>query len=162
MKKIEFYKHNINGKDIDEVQKVLKSLFLTTGDYVSQFEKDFAKYLNIEYAVGVTSCTAALHLSLLAWGIGRDDEVITTPLSFCATANAILHVGANPVFVDVREDTGNINADLIEKKITTKTKAIIPVHLYGQMCDMIKINKIAKKTRLNYYRRCCTCNRIKT
>ena len=88
--------------------------------------------------VGVTSCTAALHLSLLAWRIGEGDEVITTPMSFCATANAILHAGATPVFVDVEEETGNINAELIEARITKRTKAIIPVHLYGQMCDMKK------------------------
>jgi UDP-4-amino-4-deoxy-L-arabinose-oxoglutarate aminotransferase len=95
--------------------------------------------------VGVTSCTAALHLSLLAYGIGRGDEVITTPMTFIATANAVLHVGAKPVFVDVEPETGNINADLIEDTVTSKTKAILPVHLYGQMCDMRKIRRIADK-----------------
>jgi UDP-4-amino-4-deoxy-L-arabinose-oxoglutarate aminotransferase len=93
----------------------------------------------------VTSCTAALQLSLLAWGIGSGDEVITTPMSFCATVNAILHTGAIPVFVDVEENTGNINAEIIERKITGKTKALLPVHLYGQMCDMKRIRQIADR-----------------
>jgi dTDP-4-amino-4,6-dideoxygalactose transaminase len=123
----------------------LNSLFLTTGSYVEQFEKDFARYLNTKYITGVTSCTAALHLSLLVFNIGQGDEVITTPMSFCASSNSILHAGAKPVFVDVEEKTGNINADLIEGKITDKTKAILVVHLYGQMCDMKKIRKIADK-----------------
>lgn len=143
--KVEFYKHNIDDGDIGLVQDVLQSIFLTTGEIVKQFEDRFAEYLNSRDVIGVTSCTAALHLCLLAWGIGKDDEVITTPMSFCATSNAILHAGATPIFVDVEEDTGNINADLIESKITGRTKAIIPVHLYGQMCDMKKIRKIADK-----------------
>jgi dTDP-4-amino-4,6-dideoxygalactose transaminase len=146
--KIEFSRHNIDDADIDRVKKVLKSIFLTTGDVVGEFETSFSKYLGLSNTVAVTSCSAALHLSLLAWGIGEGDEVITTPLSFCATSNAILHVNALPVFVDVEEETGNINAELIESKITKKTKAIIPVHLYGQMCDMNKIKQIAEKYKL--------------
>jgi len=146
--KIEFFKHNINNKDIENVVNVLKSIFLTTGEVVNRFETEFAKYLGIKAVVGVTSCTSALHLSLLAWNIGNGDEVITTPMSFCATSNAIIHVGAKPVFVDVEETTGNINAELIESKINEKTKAIIPVHLYGQMCDMKKIREIADKYNL--------------
>src|SRR3970282_735319 len=86
--------------------------------------------------------------SLIAAGGGPGDEVITTPLSFCATANAILHAGAKPVFVDVEEETGNLNAELIESAITEKTKAVIPVHLYGQMCDMIRIREQADKHNL--------------
>ena len=96
----------------------------------------------------MTSCTAALHLSLLAYGIGRGDEVITTPMSFCATSNSILHAGATPVFVDIEKETGDINAELIEAAITKTTKAIMPVHLYGQMCDMKKIRTIADKYKL--------------
>ncbi len=143
--KIEFYKHNVDDQDIQNVNDVLRSLFLTTGDYVNRFENDFAQYLNVPHVVGVTSCTAALHLSLLAFGIGPGDEVITTPMSFCASSNSILHAGALPVFVDVEKTTGNINADLIEEKITDKTKAILVVHLYGQMCDMKKIRGLADK-----------------
>ncbi|MBI5075467.1 MAG: DegT/DnrJ/EryC1/StrS family aminotransferase [Nitrospirae bacterium] len=145
---IEFFRHNIEEADIDRANAVLRSVFLTTGQEVKEFEKDFSLYTGLNHTVGLTSCTAALHLSLLALDIGMGDEVITTPMSFCATANAILHAGAKPVFVDVERDTGNINAELIEKALTDRTKAIIPVHLYGQMCDMKKIRSIADKYKL--------------
>jgi UDP-4-amino-4-deoxy-L-arabinose-oxoglutarate aminotransferase len=148
MKKIEFFRHCINGNDIKRVNKVLKSVFLTTGDEVEAFENNFSRYIGRKYTVGLTSCTAALHLSLTELGIGPGHEVITTPLSFCATANAILQAGAKPVFADVEEETGNLNAGLIEPLITEKTRAIIPVHLYGQMCDMKKIKRIAKRNNL--------------
>lgn len=146
--KIEFFRHNIEHADIRRVNEVLDSIFLTTGKVVEDFEQSFAAYLSAKNAIGVTSCTAALHLSLLAYGIGRGDEVITTPMSFCATSNAVLHAGAKPVFVDAERETANINAELIESAITEKTKAIIPVHLYGQMCDMKKIRSIADKYHL--------------
>jgi len=146
--RVDFFKHNINRQDIGRVSRVLNSIFLTTGQAVSEFEECFASYLNAKYTVGVTSCTAALHLSLLAYGIGKGDEVITSPMTFCATSNAILHAGATPVFVDAEPETGNINAELIENKISKKTRAIIPVHLYGQMCDMKRIRAIADKYRL--------------
>lgn len=148
MKKIEFFRHNIDKRDRDRANRVLKSIFLTTGKEVEDFEQKFSQYNNLEYTVGVTSCTAALHLSLISLGIGPGDEVITTPMSFCATANAILHARATPVFVDVEEETGNLNTELIESAITPKTRAIIPVHLYGQMCDMKKIGSIAQKFNL--------------
>jgi len=146
--KIEFFKHNIDREDINRAAEVLNSIFLTTGSVVEEFEKGFSLYLDIPFTIGVTSCTAALHLCLLAWGIGHGDEVITTPMSFCSTSNAVIHTGATPVFVDVEEETGNINAELIESKITGKTKAIMPVHLYGQMCDMKRIRRIADKYHL--------------
>ena len=148
MKKIEFFQHSINEKDIERVNGVLRSIFLTTGKQVEEFEQKFSQYINHKYTVGLTSCTAALHLSLIALGIGPGDEVITTPMSFCATANAILHAGARPVFVDVEGETGNLNAELIESSITERTKAIIPVHLYGQMCDMKRIKATAAKYNL--------------
>lgn len=148
MRKIEFFRHSISKDDIKRVNNILKSIFLTTGEEVEKFEQRFSHYIGKRYTIGLTSCTAALHLSLIALGIGHGDEVITTPLSFCATANAILHAGAKPVFVDVEEETGNLNTALIEQAITKKTKAIIPVHLYGQMCDMKYINKIAKQYNL--------------
>lgn len=148
MKKIDFFRHSIDEKDIERVSSVLKSIFLTTGKEVDEFEKNFSQYTGQKYTVGLTSCTAALHLSLIAADVGPGDEVITTPLSFCATANAILHAGAKPVFVDVEEETGNLNAELIESAITEKTKAVIPVHLYGQMCDMIRIREQADKHNL--------------
>jgi len=146
--KIEFYKHNIGQKDIDNVVKVLHSTFLTTGEVVAEFERHFSSYLGCKNVIGVTSCTAALHLSLLAYGIGSGDEVITTPMTFIATPNSIIHAGAKPVFVDIEKETRNINADLIEDIITSRTKAIIPVHLYGQMCDMRKIREVADKHNL--------------
>jgi len=146
--KVEFYKHNIGQQDINNVVEVLNSLFLTTGEVVNEFEDKFSRYLGCRHTVGVTSCTAALHLSLLAYGIRPGDEVITTPMTFIATANAVLYTGAKPVFVDVEPETGNINADLIEDAVTSRTKAILPVHLYGQMCDMKKIRQIADKHHL--------------
>ena len=146
--KIEFYRHNIDNSDIQRVKDVLSTIFLTTGEVVNNFEEKFAEYLNSQYVIGVTSCTAAIHLCLLAWGIEEGDEVITSPMSFCATANAVLHAGATPVFADAEEATGNINAELIESKVSKRTRAIIPVHLYGQMCDMRKIRKIADKYNL--------------
>lgn len=148
MKKIEFFRHSIREKDIKRANDVLRSIFLTTGKEVDTFEKSFSQYIGLEKTIALTSCTAALHLSLIAFGIGQGDEVITTPMSFCATANSILHTGARPVFVDVEEETGNINAGLIEAAITKRTKAIIPVHLYGQMCDMKSIKRIADKYNL--------------
>jgi dTDP-4-amino-4,6-dideoxygalactose transaminase len=146
--KVEFFKHNISQQDIDRVSAVLNSVFLTTGDVVSEFESKFSRYLKCKHTIGVTSCTGALHLSLLALGIGHGDEVITTPMTFIATANAIIQTGATPVFVDAESETANINAGLIEKAITPRTKAILPVHLYGQMCDMKKLKQIADKHNL--------------
>lgn len=146
--KVEFYKHNLGDEEIKECIKALHSLFLTTGRYVDEFEQALARYLGVRYAVGLTSCTASLHLSLLAAGVGKGDEVITTPMSFVATASAICMAGATPIFVDVEKDTGNIDAVLIEAAITKRTKAILPVHLYGQMVDMKSILAIAKKYNL--------------
>lgn len=143
--KIEFYRHNIGSMEKKDVCKVLDSIFLTTGDVVYELERRFSKYVGCEYTIGLMSCTAALHLSMLAYGIGPGDEVISTPMTFVATSTSIMHAGANPVFVDVEPQTGNINVDLIEEAITKKTKAILPVHLYGNMCDMRKIRKIADK-----------------
>lgn len=155
--KIEFYKHNLDKKDKYELNQVLNSIFLTTGDLVKKFESDFANYFNVKFCVGVTSCTEALFLSLKGLGISSGDEVITTPLSFIASANAIEYCKAKPVFVDVDEKTGLINPDLIENKINFKTKAILVVHLYGQMCDMKKIKKIANKYKLKIIEDCAHC-----
>ena len=107
-----------------------------------QFEKSFSEQIGCAYTVGVTSCTAALHLSLLANGIGPGDEVITTPMTFIATATAIIQAGATPIFADVEKDTGNIDVKEVESKITSRTKAVIPVHLYGQMVDMLALEKV--------------------
>jgi dTDP-4-amino-4,6-dideoxygalactose transaminase len=143
MKKIEFFKHNVGEEEKKAVSKCLDSIFLTTGKKTQQFEEDLAKYIGLEYALGTMSCTHALELALKSLGIGSGDEVITTPLTFAATTLAVLHIGATPVWVDVDLSTGNIDPKNIRKAITKKTKAILPVHLYGQMCDMLGINKIS-------------------
>lgn len=138
----------IGRDEIVAVTETIKSKWIGTGPKTAQFEEMFKKYTGAKYAVAVNSCTAALHLSLIASGIGPGDEVITTPLTFCATANVILHAGAKPVFVDIDKTTMNIDPDKIEERITKNTKAIIPVHLAGRPCAMDKILKIARKHNL--------------
>lgn len=146
--KIEFYKHNLDTNDKRELKKILDSLFLTTGDKVKEFETTFASYVGAKYSVGMTSCTNALELALKYYELTEGDEVITTPMSFIATANAVEYCGAKPIFVDVEANTGNIDVSLVEKAITKRTKAIMPVHLYGQMCDMKALRKLADKHNL--------------
>lgn len=148
MQKIEFYKHNIGRKEYKKLKNTLKSIFLTTGPVTREFEEKFAKYLNVRNVVGVYSCTAGLFLSLKSIGIKEGDEVITTPFTFIATSNSILYCNAKPVFVDVEEKTGNIDVSKIEEKITDRTKAILPVHLYGVMCNIKRIKEIADKYNL--------------
>lgn len=143
--KVEFFKHNIGDDEKASLIGTLDSLFLTTGERVRQFEKEFATYMNVRHCVAVTSCTEALIVCMKALGIGPGDEVITTPLTFAATSLAIIHAGAHPVWVDVEGATGNIDVSMIENAITEKTRAILPVHLYGQMCDMRKIREIADR-----------------
>ena len=138
----------IEEAEIEEMVKTLRSGWLGTGPKVAQFENMVAELSGAEYAMAVNSCTAALHLSLIAAGIGAGDEVITTPLTFSATANAIIHAGATQVFVDVNLKTMNIDEKNIEKAITEKTKAIMPVHLAGRPAEMDAIMKIAKKHNL--------------
>lgn len=144
-KKIEFFKHNLTKDNIALANQVMRSVFLTTGPMVAQFEKKFAKYLTIAEAVGLTSCTGALHLALLRYGVGPGDEVITTPMTFVATATAIIQAGAKPVFVDVCPKSSLLLPGAVEAAITEKTKAIIPVHLYGRMVDMRGFATLAKK-----------------
>ena len=153
--KVEFFRHNIDENDIHNVANILKSVFLTTGDAVGDFEKKLAAYLHIGHTVGLSSCTGALHLGLLAWGIGADDEVITTPMSFCATANSILQASATPVFVDVEEETGNINTELIEEKITNKTSFFYRTFLFDSKKNTRTgktLFRIDSKIRSNYRR----------
>ncbi len=138
----------IEQEDIEEVVDTLNSDWLTTGPKTHLFEEEFVKYIGCKYAVAVNSCTAALHISLAALGIGKGDEVITTPYTFVAAVNVILQQGAMPVLVDIKPDTFNINPDLIREKINDKTKALIPVHFGGQPCEMGKIMKIAKDNNL--------------
>jgi dTDP-4-amino-4,6-dideoxygalactose transaminase len=126
------------------LQEVLDNTAFAGGPFVQQFEKEFASFCQCEFAIGVSSGTAALWMALLGMGIGPSDEVITASNTFIATAEAISFCGAKPVFVDVDEKTYNINPDLIESAITPKTKAIIPVHLFGQMADIDRIIEIAR------------------
>ena len=128
---IPYCRHSIHQEEIDEVVLTLKSSWLTSGPKTQSFEKDFADYIGCEHAVAVSSCTAALHLGLSVYGIGADDEVITTPLTFCATAEVIEYQQAKPVFVDIDPKTFNIDPKLVEEKISSRTKAIIPVNFGG-------------------------------
>lgn len=151
MKRTEFLPYAlpfIEEGEINEVVDALKSNWLSKGPKTMEFEKRFAEYVGAKHAIAMNSCTAALHIALVANGIGEGDEVITTPLTFTASANTIIHTGATPIFVDVDEKTLCIDPDKIEEKITKKTKAIVPVHYGGQSCDLDKINKIAKKHNL--------------
>lgn len=138
----------IDEEDIDSVVRVLKGDYLTTGPYVDNFEKELAAYTGSKYAVTFSNGTAALHGACFAAGIGEGDEVITTPLTFAASANCILYQGAKPVFADIDDQTYNIDPKEIEQRITTKTKAIIPVHFTGQPAELDEINEIAKKYNL--------------
>ena len=135
----------IEEDEIQEVVDALRSAWLGTGPKVARFEEMFRDYIGAKYALAVHSCTAALHLSLIASGVKPGDEVITTPMTFAATANAILHTGATPVFADVDRITMNIDPKEIEKKITPATKAILPVHFAGRACDMVSIIDIARR-----------------
>lgn len=130
------------------VLSVLDSGMIAQGKKVAEFEQAFAKFVGVHHAIATSNGTTALHAALLAHGIKEGDEVITTPFSFIATANTITMCGATPVFVDIEEHSFNINPDLIEAAITTKTKAIMPVHLFGRPAEMDKIIAIAKKHNL--------------
>jgi dTDP-4-amino-4,6-dideoxygalactose transaminase/nucleoside-diphosphate-sugar epimerase len=138
----------LGKEEEDEVIDTLRSGWLTRGPKTARLEEMFKDYIGCKHAICVSSCTAALHLCLAALGIGKGDEVITSPITWPATANVIVHTGATPVFADVDRKTLNIDPAQIEKKITSRTKAIIPVHMAGQPCDMDKIRKIAKKHKL--------------
>lgn len=139
---VEFYRHSLTETDIEAVAGVLRSVFLTTGPHNTKFEKAFAEYLGVEHAVTLSSCTAALFLSLAALDLKEGDEVITTPMTFIATANAVMHLGATPVFVDVEPETGNLDVERVRGAITSRTRAVIPVHLYGSMVDIARLAPI--------------------
>lgn len=139
-----FNRPDIGPEEIAEVVATLESGWLTTGERTARFEEDFRKYTGAQHALAVNSCTAALHLALVGLNIAPGDEVITTPLTFCATVNTILHCGATPVLADVGPD-GNIDPEQIKKRLTNKTRAILPVHLAGLACDMDAIWDIAQR-----------------
>ena len=135
-------------EEIDAVTEVLRSGMIAQGPKVEEFELAFSEYTGCEYGVAVNSGTAALHIALLAHGIGKGDEVITSPFSFIATANSILYTGVKPVFADIDLDTYNMDPENIQEKITPKTRAILPVHLYGHPADMKAIMEIADDNKL--------------
>ena len=138
----------IDKEEEQAVVNVLRSGNIAQGKVVEDFENQFANYIGTKYAIAVNSGTAALQIALMSAGIKPGDEVITSPFSFIATANSILFCGAKPVFVDIDEETYNINPDLIKEKITNKTKAILPIHLYGNPCKMDELMEISKKHSL--------------
>jgi dTDP-4-amino-4,6-dideoxygalactose transaminase len=135
----------IGEQEIEEVVATIKSGWLGTGPRVAEFERNFAAYEGARYVAAVSSCTAALHLSVLAAGIKPGDEVITTPMTFCATVNVIIHAGAKPVLADVDPRTMNIDPKQVKAKITPNTRAIMPVHFAGRSCDMGALMDIARR-----------------
>ena len=138
----------IDETEIEAVSEVLASKWISTGARVREFERAFAEYLGVKHAIAVSSCTAALHLSLVVSNIGVGDEVITTPWTFTATAEAIRYVGAKPVFVDICPNTLNIDVTKIEDAITSRTKAIMPVHIAGLPCNMDALQEICQTHNL--------------
>jgi dTDP-4-amino-4,6-dideoxygalactose transaminase len=138
----------IGKEEVNAVAETVKSGWLTMGAKVAEFEKKFAEYSGVKHAVSVNSCTAGLHLANIAAGLKPGDEVITTPITFAATVNMIIHVGAKPVLVDVDKDFQCIDTDKIQAAITKKTKAIVPVHFAGNPCDMKAIMEIAEDNKL--------------
>ena len=136
---------DITDAEVQAVSDTVRSGWWAKGPRTIEFEKRFAQYVGAKYCVGVNSCTAALHLALMSQNIGPGDEVITTPLTFASSANTILHVGATPVFADIDPDTGLIDPREIEKKITDKTRAIVPVHYAGLAADIGEIGKLCDR-----------------
>jgi perosamine synthetase len=142
-------KPTLSGNEKKYVNQCLKTNWISShGSFIEKFEKKFAQFCKTKYAVAVSNGTTAIHLALESLGIGQGDEVIIPNFTMIATANAVLYTGAKPIFVDAKKDTWNINPDLIENKINAKTKAIIPVHIYGHPCNMDKILQIAEKNSL--------------
>lgn len=144
----------LRDAEIEAVVAVLRSGWIGTGPLVAEFQRRFAEYIGIKHAVAVSSATAALHLSLIASGVGPGDEVITTPMTFCATINAIIHAGATPVLVDCDPKTMNMDAAQLEARVTARTRAILPVHFAGRPCDMQTISNIAVKHSLRIIEDC--------
>lgn len=147
-KTIPYGKQYIDRRDIDKVVSVLESEWVTQGPKIDEFEKALAAYCGAKYAVAVSSGTAALHIACLAADIGRGDEVITSPITFAASANCVLYCNAKPVFADIEDRSINIDPENIKKAVNKRTKALIPVHFAGFPCDMQDIYSLAKKNKL--------------
>ncbi|MDP1569118.1 MAG: DegT/DnrJ/EryC1/StrS aminotransferase family protein [Vicinamibacterales bacterium] len=147
---VTFARPSIERGEIDDVIETLASGWLTTGPRVQRFEREFAAYVGAREAVAVNSCTAGLHLSLLASGIGGGDEVVTTPLTFCATANTVIHTGARPVFADVDPVTMNLDPAAAAAAVTPRTRAVLPVHFAGRPVDIGAFRALTARHRLVY------------
>ncbi|MFA5907757.1 MAG: DegT/DnrJ/EryC1/StrS aminotransferase family protein [Vicinamibacterales bacterium] len=145
---VNFAPPSIGHLEIDEVVATMRSGWLSTGPRVREFERAFAEYIGVEHAVAVNSCTAALHLALLASEIGPGDEVITTPLTFCATANVVVHTGATPVFADIDPVTWNLSPAAAAAAVTPRSRAIIPVHYAGRPVDVAGMRAVAARAGL--------------
>jgi dTDP-4-amino-4,6-dideoxygalactose transaminase len=144
----------VEDAEIAEVVATMKSGWLGTGPKVAQFETDFKRYKGADHAAALHSCTAALHLAIVAAGVSAGDEVITTPMTFCATVNAILHAGGKPVLADIDPVSMNIDPEQVRKLITARTKAILPVHFAGRPCDMNALQEIATEHGLKIIEDC--------
>lgn len=155
MRKIQIAKPYIDKDDVSGVVEVLKSGWLSLGPKYQEFEQNLAKYVGSKYACSVSSGTAALHLGVRALGLKAGDEVVTSPFSFVASSNCLLYENVKPVFVDIEEETFNMNPTLIEKAITKKTKAILPVHIFGQSAEMDEIMEIARRHNLQILEDSC-------
>ena len=157
--KVEFYRHQLGEEELDGVKEVLDSLFLTTGPKTQEFERRFASYLGVNGCLGVTSWTMGNFITLKALDIGPGDKVLTTPLTYVATANTILHTGAEPVFADVDPVTGNLDPQATRKALAENKdiKALIVVHLYGQMADMKALSRLAKEYGIYLIEDCAHC-----
>lgn len=143
--RVEFYRHSLGAEEKARILEALDGPILTTGQWTADAEQSLREYLNVEHVVCLDSCTAALHLALLAYDIGPEHEVIVPAMTFVATANAALMAGARPVFADVDPRHGCVTADTIAARITSRTRAIIPVHLYGLLCDMQSLRDLADR-----------------
>lgn len=142
---IVFGQPRFGSQEIREVTDSLEKGWVGTGPKVAAFEESFARYVGAEHAIALNSCTAALHLSMLVSGVGQGDEVITSAMTFVSTVNAVLHAGATPVLVDCDRDTGLLKPEAVAAAVTDRTRAILPVHLYGRPCDMEGIQEIARR-----------------
>ena len=148
MEKIEFYRHDLGDAELSSITRTLGSLFLTLGPRVAEFERAFGAFLDQKHVVGVSSCSMGLALSLEALGVKAGDEVITTPMTFVSTPNAAIFHGAIPVFADVDPKTGILDPSAVEAAITPRTRAVIVVHLYGQLADMRRLRAICDRHHL--------------
>ncbi len=162
MYKYAVYQPSLNGNEKKYVNECLDSTWISSkGKFVNEFEKAFSGYIGVKHGTGVCNGTVAIHLALVALGLGKGDEVIVPTFTYIASANPILQVGATPVFADSRADTWQLDAEDVKAKITPKTKAIMVVHLYGHPCDMDAIMAIAKDFNLFVIEDCAEVYRLR-